>query len=526
MSFGMVSRLARWFVVGFSVALALPAAADPLSTDQIDALAERARLTFQVPGMAVAVVKDDQVVHARGYGVRSLRSGLKVDEHTLFGIASNTKAYTAAALAMLVDEGRLHWNDRVIDHLPAFRLYSPWVTEEFTIVDLLTHRSGLGLGAGDLMFFPDGSDFTRADVIHTLRHFKAVSSFRSKYDYDNNLYIVAGEIVAQASGLSFEDFIEQRILRPLGMNDSAASRSRLKAGANVVDPHAPVEGRMTALDAELGEVANAAGGIYSSVSDLTRWVRAQLNAGVYARDPERRLFSAAAQTMMWSPQTIIPLPAGPNPYNTHFQAYGLGWGLADVSGHQQVSHSGGLTGMVTLVTLLPELKLGIVVLTNQQSGPAMRAVTNTIKDAYLGLPAVDRVTELQQRAAEAATKADKVTAEVWGEVGRKDRPPPALAASALAGTYRDSWFGDVVISMADGRLQFAAKRSPKLVGEMFPYRGTTYAVKWRDRSLDADAFATFQLDSEGRPAGLSMKAISPLTDFSFDFHDLDLRRVK
>jgi CubicO group peptidase (beta-lactamase class C family) len=521
------SRLLEWCIACCAAIAVVPTAdAQPLSPAQIDALVERARQTFDVPGIAVAVVKDDQVVHAKGYGVRSLKSGLPVDERTLFGIASNTKAFTTAALSILVDEGKLRWSDRVIDHIPEFRLYSPWVTEEFTIVDLLTHRSGLGLGAGDLMFFPDGSDFTRADVIHNLRFFKSTSSFRSKYDYDNNLYIVAGEIVARASGLSFEAFIEQRILRPLGMNDSAASRRRLNAAANVVEPHVPIEGKVVAVDAELGEVANAAGGIYSSVADLSRWVRMQLNGGVYAVEPERRLFSAAAKHMMWSPQTIIALPDVANPYNTHFLAYGLGWFLADVKGWKQISHTGGLTGMVTQVTLIPELKLGIVVLTNQQSGDAFRAITNTLKDAYLGLPPVDRVAEYRQRAADAAAKADKVTADVWQEVHRKDRPPPPLEAGALAGTYRDDWFGQVMINLTGGRLMFAAKRSPKLIGEMLHYRGTTYAVKWFDRSLDADAFATFQLDTEGRPAGLSMKAISPLTDFSFDFHDLDLRVVR
>src|SRR3569833_1397062 len=182
-----------------------------LSSPAIDSLAERTLKAFDVPGIAVAVIKDGKVIHSKGYGVRSLRTMQKVDENTLFGIASNSKAFTAAALGMLVDEGKLHWDDKVRDYIPEFKLYDSWVTEQFTIRDLLTHRSGMGLGAGDLMFFPDSSDFTLTDVIYNLRFLKPVSSFRTKYDYDNNLYIVAGEVVKRVSGQSWDDFIEQRI---------------------------------------------------------------------------------------------------------------------------------------------------------------------------------------------------------------------------------------------------------------------------------------------------------------------------
>src|SRR6476620_5949674 len=193
-----------------------------ISSPEIDSVVEKTLKTFDVPGIAVAVVKDGKLIHAKGYGARSLNSGQKVDENTLFGIASNSKAFTVAALGMLMDEGKLKWDDRVTDYIPEFKLYNPYVTDAFTIRDLLTHRSGLGLGAGDLMFFPDSNNFTKKDIIHNLRYLKAVSSFRTKYDYDNNLYIVAGEVLARVSGKSWEEFIEQRIMQPLGMNASRA----------------------------------------------------------------------------------------------------------------------------------------------------------------------------------------------------------------------------------------------------------------------------------------------------------------
>ena len=228
----------------------------------IDSLVERTLKTFDVPGIAVAVVKDNQVIHSNGYGVRSLKTLQKVDANTLFGIASNSKAFTSAALGMLVDEKKLSWDDKVTDYIPEFRLYNPYVTEEFTIRDLLTHRSGLGLGAGDLMIFPGNNNFTTKDIIHNLRYLKPVSGFRTKFDYDNLLYIVAGEVIARVSGMSWENFIETRIMQPLNMTGSAASFSRLKAPTNAIDPHAPVNGKVQVIAREFSEPFNAAAGIY------------------------------------------------------------------------------------------------------------------------------------------------------------------------------------------------------------------------------------------------------------------------
>jgi CubicO group peptidase (beta-lactamase class C family) len=255
--------------------------AQGLTSAQIDSLAERARRAFEVPGIAVCVIKDGRVIHSKGYGVRSLRTGQPVDENTLFGIASNTKAFTTAALGMLVDEGKLSWDDKVRKFIPEFKLYDPYVTEEFTIRDLLCHRSGLGLGAGDLMFFPDGSNFTVSDILHNLQFLKPVTSFRSQYAYDNNLYIVAGQVVARASGMSWEDFIDKRILHPLGMSHSASTFVRLRDSSDVIDGHSRVEGKVQAIPRHRGQLDNAAGGIYSSISDLSKWVLLHLDHGKY-----------------------------------------------------------------------------------------------------------------------------------------------------------------------------------------------------------------------------------------------------
>ena len=253
--------------------------AQVLTSSEIDQLVERTLKAFDVPGIAVAVVKDGKIIHAKGYGVRSLKTGLKVDENTLFGIASNSKAFTAAALGILVDEGKLKWDDQVIDYIPEFRLYDPYVTNAFTIRDLLTHRSGLGLGAGDLMIFPDSSNFTVNDIIHNLRYLKQVSGFRTKFDYDNLLYIVAGEVVARVSGISWQEFIETRIMKPLAMNQSASTFSRLKNKSNVIDAHAPVNGTVQVIKRDFSPTADAAGGIYSNLTDMSKWIIMQMNDG-------------------------------------------------------------------------------------------------------------------------------------------------------------------------------------------------------------------------------------------------------
>ncbi|MFC5408525.1 serine hydrolase [Larkinella bovis] len=500
-----------------------PVFAQVITSPQIDQLVEQTLKTFQVPGIAVAVVKDGKVIHAKGYGVRSLNAPQKVDGNTLFGIASNTKAFTAATLGILIDEGKLSWDSKVIDFIPEFRLYNPYVTEEFTVRDLLTHRSGLGLGAGDLMFFPDSSDFTLKDVIHNLRYLKQVSGFRTKYDYDNLLYMVAGEVVKRVSGQSWEEFVETRIMQPLQMTDSRASFTRLpKNQTNLIDAHAVLDGKLQRIKRGRLDVGNSAGGIYSSLNDLSKWVIMQLNGGTYGAG--QTLFSRTVQDEMWTPQTIIPV-RNPGPYNTHFSAYGLGWGLSDVKGYKQVTHTGGLPGMVTQVTLLPELKLGIIVLTNQQAGAAFTAITNQIKDSYFGLTGTDRVREYADRMRANTANADKVTAEVWKTVeAEKQNTAPKPPIYFYAGTYRDNWLGDVSIVADDLKLRFVSKRSPRLTGELFHYKGNTFVVKWKDRSLEADAFVMFGLDYEGKPVSMKMKAISPLTDFSYDFHDLDFTK--
>ena len=505
--------LARTFVYG-----------QPLTSNQIDSITKKTLAAFDVPGIAVAIVKDGKIIHEKGYGVRSLDNRLPVDEHTLFGIASNSKAFTTAALGMLIDQKKISWNTRVTDIIPEFKLYTPYVTENFTVRDLITHRSGLGLGAGDLMIWPDSNLYTLKDLIYNLRFLKQVSDFRTKYDYDNLLFIVAGEIVHRVSGMKWEDFIEKNIMMPLGMSESAASYSRLKNKLNVIDAHAPIDGKVQVIHRDWDEKANAAGGIYSNLTDMTKWAIMQMENGKYENG--RQLFSFEVHNDMWTPQTIIPI-SWPNMYNTHFKSYGLGWFLSDEMGYKIATHTGGLAGIVTQVTLIPEMKLGIIVFTNQQSGAAFTSITNSIKDAYFGIKGKDRIKENVDR----VSAMDKNAREVMDEVSKQiafvqNTKTGKQDMESFIGKYNDPWFGDIEITLKDHKLWMQSLKSPRLKGEMLFYKGNTFIIRWNDRSMDADCYMLFGMDFNGKPESIKMEPISPLTDFSFDFQDLNFSRIK
>jgi CubicO group peptidase (beta-lactamase class C family) len=500
--------------------------AQSITSQEIDKLVEQTMTTFQVPGIAVAVVKDGKVTHMKGYGENSISKGEKTNEHTLFGVASNTKAFTAASLGLLVEEGKIKWDDKVVKYIPEFKLYNDYVTQEFTIRDLLTHRSGLGLGAGDLMMFPDGNDFTVNDLLHNMQYLKPVSAFRTKYDYDNLLYIIAGEVVARVTGSSWSEFTEKRLMQPLGMARSAASYDRLQDLSNTIDAHAVVEGKLKVVDRYNLPYGAAAGGMYTSVHDLSKWVLMLLNDGKYGDDLKQRLLTQNVIREQWTPQTILPARST-SPFYTHFRAYGLGWFLADVKGHKEVSHTGGLPGMVSQVVMLPELNLGIIVFTNQQNGQAFRSISNTIKQAYLGIAPTDWVAELKKEEDEYIAEATAYTDKIWADVNKVLKEKKSkVAFDNYTGTFEDKWFGQIEIYKQKNKLYFKSLRSPRLQGEMLYYKDNTFVVKWADRSFEADAFVVYVPDQEGKLSGINMKAVSPLTDFSYDFHDLDFTRVQ
>ncbi len=519
-----VQRLSIVLVFAFLPALASwanPPPALPISPATIDATVAHAMKAFQVPGMAVGIIKDGKLVYAKGYGVRELGKPAQVDADTLFQIGSNTKAFTAAALALLIDEGKIHWDDKVIDYLPQFRMQDPYVTREFTIRDLLTHRSGLGMGAGDLMFFPT-TDFSRDEIIHGLRFLKPVSGFRSKFDYDNLLYMVAGQIIPAVTGKSWEDFVTERILDPLQMRPCAASYSRISDRSDVAAPHVVIQGELKAIPVLDMDAVGPAGTINCSINGMAKWLQTQLAAG---KTPTgKQLFSAERGEEMWSMNTIVPVsPLFATMYHTHFSGYALGWGVQDLLGYKKVAHTGGVLGSVTWVAMIPELQLGVLVFTNQMSGIAMEAVGDQILDAYVKAPRRDWVeigsTYSAKRDAAAKT-IEEAAAKIEGSSGS-----PSLALAAYTGTYRDPWRGDATVRLENDKLILKISRTNSLEGPLTPYSGNIFIVHWNDRSLNADAYVRFEQGFDAKVAEMTMRAVSPATDFSFDFQDLDFSKA-
>ena len=489
-----------------------------INTTDLEEVINTSMARFDVPGMAVAVVQDDKVVFAKGFGTSNLNTNAKVNKDTLFGIASNTKAFTSAALAKLVDEGKLSWDDRVIDHLPEFRLYDSYVTREMRVRDLLSHRSGLGLGQGDLMIWPS-TDKSIEDILAGLQYLKPASSFRSQYAYNNLMFVTAGEVVARVSGMSWNDYIEKNILQPLHMDNSRAGFSRIpKSNKNWAIGHIPMDGKLNPFFVNYLEDFRGAGAIASSVNDMSQWLLTQLAGGKMPSGEQ--LFSEKQQAQMWHPHiTSMASKSAYEAYHQQFRGYGLGWSIEDYHGFKKLGHGGGILGMVSQVTLLPEKKLGIVILSNQQAFSALSAVTHEVLEDALELEDKDWVEELAKKHFASKQKAYANA--------KPDTPAdyqPQLPNINYTGTLHDDWYGDVIIEQLDGKLRIDFTHTKRLKGTLEHYTGNTFIVKWDEKLLEADAFIRFDMGANNRVNSANMRAVSTaVTDFSFDFRNLNLK---
>ncbi len=496
----------------------------PAAPPALDRTVGRVMNAFRVPGVALAIVKDGHVIVARGYGVRRLGDPPPVDGRTLFGIASNTKVFTATALGLLVEEGKLEWDAPVVRYLPWFQMWDPFVTRELTVRDLLVHRSGLGLGAGDLLWWPP-STYNRHEIARRLRFIRPATSFRSAYAYDNVLYLVAGEVIEAVSGQTWEDFVSTRILKRVGMTESNVRHSAAAAGGNVAATHAEVDGTVRPIKPFDSDNTNPAGGINSSAEDMARWVSVLLDEG---RLPDgSRLFSERTARELTT--IVTPLaPGDPAPelaaQRRNFRGYALGLNVLDYRGKKMVTHTGSLPGYVSRVTLLPELRLGVVVLTNQESEEAFNAITYQVLDYYLAAPPVDWLDAYGKFSER--TQASVAAASKRAAAARAPDSRPSLPLARYAGTYNDAWYGDVEITHENGRLVVRFTHTPSLVGDLEHWQHDTFIVRWRDRELRADAYLTFALDPDGTIEQAKMRAVSPATDFSFDFQDLLLKPAR
>lgn len=499
--------------------LATASGAQSLPSD-LDAYVKRTMEAFRVPGLSIAVVKDGKPLLVKGYGVTRTGSADPVTADTLFGIASNTKVFTATMLAILVDEGKLHWEDRVQEYLPAFALSDPFVSHEMTVRDLLVHRSGLGLGGGDLLWWP-GTTYTPEEVISRLRYVPLKTSFRSAYAYDNVLYLVAGQLIEKVTGRPWKEVVAERILRKAGMTNSATSYEGARK-ESISHTHAVVEGKLQ--EVAPFTASGPAGGIMSSANDMAKWLTVQLAHGALPQGG--RLFSERQSSEVWSLTTPIPVTSGPldgafGEIRPYFAGYALGLVTRDYRGRRMLTHTGGLPGFVSMVSMLPEENVGIVVLTNQESEEAYQALVFRIQDALLGAKPVDWAAEFQARIDRAQARRESASPETKRVRGTH----PSLGLDDYAGTYRDRWYGDVTVAKEGDRLVMRFSKTPRFIGDLEPWHYDTFLVRWRDRSLQADAFVTFTLDAQGKVESARMIPYDDTVDFSYDFQDLSLKRV-
>jgi len=469
-----------------------------------DEYVNKALKDWDVPGVGVAIVKDDKIVLAKGYGVRKLGDPAPVNERTIFAIGSSSKAFTAAALAMLVDEGKIKWDDPVTKHLPGFELYDPYASKEMTVRDLLCHRSGLA--RGDLMWY--GSAYSRDEILRRTRYLKPSWSFRSQFGYQNLMYLAAGQIVPAVTGKSWDDFIKDRFFKPLGMAASSTSVNDFKSSessGNVAAPHARIDEKVVAIPwRDIDNIAPA-GSINSNVAEMAAWVRLQLSEGNFAG---QRLLSSGAIKEMHKSHTVIPFDP---PWNlvfpeAHFLNYGLGWFLSDYRGRKIVEHGGNIDGMSALVAFIPEEKLGLVILTNLNGSDLRTALKLRVFDAFLGGEAKDwsavhlktmKGFEAQGKAAEKKQNEERV----------KDTKP-SLALDKYTGTYQDEMYGDVKVAQEEnGKL--VARYGPAFTGDLEHWHYDTFQATWRDRTL-GKGLITFTLNAQGKVEALK---IQNLTDF-------------
>ena len=483
---------------------------------EIDDYANTVMATWRGPGMAIAVVKDDKVVSVKGYGVRELGKADKVDENTVFAIASNSKAFTSASLAILVDEKKLAWDDKVSKYLPDFQMYDPWVTSELTVRDLVTHRSGLDTFSGDLLWYE--TTYSADDILRRVRFLPKTSSFRTRYGYQNLMFIAAGRVIEKASGKSWCDFVTERILTPLGMNRTTCSVKSLPD--NAAFPHNESGGTLRVLHRGNVDGSSSAAALNSSVVDLSKWIRTQLGKGKFEG---KQIFSEAQAWQMHQPFLAqqISEPAFKNNPTRHFTGVASGWFVHDYYGRKIINHSGGLDGMLSYTVLIPEENVGFVILTNSETA-TFQIMMNKIRDVFVGAPKRDWNEEAKTQVAAIKTNADEEIKKV--DSARVSNTRPTLALSAYSGTYSSPMYGDVNVAEENGKAVMRFLPSPNFVADLEHWHHNTWQIKWRPSVAYnfPRGFATFTIDKNGKTDQL--KIDQPNNDFWF--YELELKRTK
>ena len=479
--------IASWLFLAMVPAVGGAQSRDPLAG--FDGYVTSAMKDWKIPGVAIGIVKDDSIIYARGFGVRTIGRPERVDERTLFAIASDTKAFTGIALAMLVDESKVRWDAPVITYLPWFRLADDYSTRELTVRDALTHRSGLA--RGDLLW-TGGMQYSRDELLRRLRYLKPSWSLRSHYGYSNLMYLAAGQIAAAVEHKPWDDIVRERIFLPLGMTSTNTSVTLLPNIQNVASPHAEVDSVVRVVSYTNMDNAASAGAVNSSALDMAKWIRFQLDS---ARVGGKRLVSKRNFIETHSAQTPLRIDSAYRIFNpfTHVRSYAFGWTLQDYRGREALTHAGNLSGMAAVVGLMPEERLGIVVLTNLESNALRESLMYKVFDLFLHAPARD----WSHIALVEKASFDSIDAKGLRDKEAKRVPGthPSLALIRYAGTYEDSLYGRAQLTMENGHLVLAL--APKQIGDLDHWHFDTFKVTWRDHR-DGWNLVTFALDPDGK----------------------------
>jgi CubicO group peptidase (beta-lactamase class C family) len=487
------ARAAALVLLAAALALA-PAQGQSAALADLEPYIEQAMQDWEIPGLAVAVVRNDSVILARGFGERERGTGQPVDEHTLFAIASTTKAMTAATLGMLVDEGAIRWDDRVADHMPTFELADPYVRHHATIRDLLTHRTGVARHDNVWIAAP----FDRAEILRRARHLPQASGFRAGYGYNNIMYIAAGGGVTAVTGTVWEDFLEARLFEPLGMTRSTARTAVAEARGNIATAHINQNGRVVAMGRRDYDALGPAGSVFSTARDMAQWIRLHLGGGAVEG---RRLLEAATLQEMYEPHVTLGMDSTTRRMfpGRSYSAYGLGWRLHDYQGRQVVQHTGAVNYTRTQVGMIPDDGIGVVVMANHSSSSLQTALMYMVFDALLGLPPRDWSAEYLALARRSANAADSRATSL--EAQRIHGTRPALQLAEYAGTYSDALYGDVRVDLEGGRL--VLRYSPDYVADLEHWHHDTFRANWRSTGF-GHSLVTFSMNARGQPARLEL----------------------
>jgi CubicO group peptidase (beta-lactamase class C family) len=490
--------------------------AEKIDLKNLDAMCQKALSDFNVPGMAVGIVKDGQVILSKGFGVKNTQSQARVDEQTQFAIASNSKSFTAAALAILVDQGKLSWDDPVKKHLPYFEMYDPYVTQHMTVRDLLCHRSGLDTFSGDLIWY--GTTYSREEVIQRSKLLEPSFGFRAGYGYNNIHFIAAGEVVEAVSGQTWDHFIKENIFKPLDMVQANTSITSFTPESNIASPHNEVDGVNQPIEWVNWDNVGPAGSINAGVQEMTRWLMLQLGKGSLEGKTywkEQRAFE------MWENQTPKPVGKWQREHmpSRHFNGYGLGWELMEYGGRKIVSHGGGYDGMISKTVLVPEENLGFVILTNNiNSLPSM--LTFEILDLFLKPAHQEDWYKLFQDMRNEGIQ-DSKQAEADDAAKRQTNTKPSLPMQAYVGVYSSEMYGDVKVYLSDaGELQIDFAPTALFKGHLVHWHFDTFQLKWSTKMMLPPGKVTFVLDKDGKPTEMKVVVENP----DFDFSELKLVR--